>query len=120
MNEQQYQQPPVQQPQYQQPVQPQYQQSYQPQQPVYQPKPQGAGLGGFVDFIAKLLPVLIIVFLGMGALSMLYYFIVGLVNSFDYGGFGSFVNGIANSLSSAARYVFYAALMAIGAKRIKK
>ena len=113
MNEQQYQQP-VQaeqpQPQYQPPYQPQYQ----------EPKKEGAGLGGFVDFIAKLLPVLTIVFLGLGALSMLYYFITGVVNAFGYGGFASFVNGIANSISALARYVFYAALMAIGAKRIRK
>ena len=112
MNEQQYQQPPVQQAPYQPP--------YQPQQPVYQPKPQGAGLEGFVNFIVKLLPVLIIVFLGMGALSMLYYFVAGIINAAQYGNFGAFVSGISNSLSAAARYIFYAALMAIGAKRIKK
>lgn len=112
--------PPVQQP----PVQPQYQQPYQPQQPVYQPqpqpKPQGEGLQGLVDFMAKLLPVLIIVFLGIGALSVLYYFIMGIANAASYGGFGAFVGGIANGISSAARYIFYAAIMAVGAKRIKK
>ena len=113
MNEQQYQQP-VQ----AEPTQPQYQPPYQPQ--YQEPKKEGAGLGGFVDFIAKLLPILTIVFLGLGALSMLYYFVMGVVNAFGYGGFTSFVNGIANSISALAKYIFYAALMAIGAKRIRK
>ncbi len=121
MNEQQYQQP-VQQ-QYQQPVQPQYQQPYQPQPQYQEPKKEGSGLNGFVDFIVKLLPILIIVFLGMGVISMFYYFIVGIINAVEssYGNAMSyFFSGVANSLSSLARYVFYAALLAIGAKRIKK
>ena len=122
MNNQQpnYQQPNYQQPNYQQPnyQQPNYQQPYQPQ-PA--PKKQGNGLNGLVDLIIKLLPILTIVFLGIGATAFLYYFIMGIVDSVGWGASGmNIIYGIRNGIASVAQYAFYAAVTAVLSKLLKK
>ncbi len=91
------------------------------QAPNNQPAPKAKGLDAIVNIVIKMLPILILVFAGIGATSLLYYFIVGVVNSFGYyGSFGSFISGIANGLSSVAKYCFYAAVTAGIYKLIKK
>ena len=87
---------------------PNYQQYNVPQPP----KKPGEGLDGFVNFILKLLPILTIVFLGMGATAFLYQLVCGLINAGDYDSFGLFIDGIANAFSSTARYFFYAVVCA--------
>lgn len=71
------------------------------------------GLGAIVNLIVKILPILALVFVGIAATSMLYYFIGALVNSFGlYGSFGGFITYLASGFSAAAKYVFYAAIVA--------
>ncbi len=111
----QYQQPQYQQPQYQQP---QYQQP-QYQKPV---RPQGAGLAGLVDFLVKLAPIAILVFLCIGAVGFLFYFIEGfinfIVNDLEYVGY--IFNGLCSGIATVARYCFYSFVVAFAAKLLKK
>lgn len=87
-------------------------------QPYGAPQPaarkSGSGLDGLVGFIIKLLPILAIVFLGMGATSFLYYFIWGIVEAVDVysGAFGLFVTFIAEAFGALAKYIIYAAICA--------
>ncbi|MBQ5837581.1 MAG: hypothetical protein IIW39_02800 [Clostridia bacterium] len=117
-----YQQPNYQQPNYQQPnyQQPNYQQpNY--QQPYAAPKKQGAGLNGLVDFIVKLLPILTLIFLCVGAAAFLYYFVMGIADSIGFGAsFRNFFVGIKNGIASVAQYSFYAAITAVLSKLLKK
>lgn len=119
MNEQQYQQPQYQQPQYQQPQQPQYQQA-----PYgYAPRPAGQGANGIVEFVAKILPVLTLVFICLAGVGFLYHFILSIVDSSkDYvtDSFRVFASGFATTISVTAKYLFYAALTTVGAKLLKK
>ncbi|MBQ7090389.1 MAG: hypothetical protein IJN82_04650 [Clostridia bacterium] len=109
----QYQQP-------QQPQQPQYQQpQYQP--PVYQaPKAPGAGLESVMDLIVKLASIIVIVFLGLGALSILFNLINGVVTMADYGNPMQLLYGLVDGLAGAAKYIFYAVVTVIGTKLLKK
>ena len=71
------------------------------------------GLGAIVNLIVKILPILALVFVGIAATSMLYYFIGALANLFGlYGSFGSFITYLAGGFSATAKYVFYAAIVA--------
>ena len=74
-----------------------------------------------VNIVIKTLPILILVFVGLGATSMLYYFIGGLANAFGYyGSLGSFITYTATGISSLAKYCFYAVVTAGIYKLIKK
>ena len=111
--------------QYQQPQQPQYQQQQyqqpQYQQPMYQaPKAPGAGLDGIMDMIVKMFSILVLVFLGLGAVSILYNFIVGIMEMASYGNAMSILYGLADGIAGAAKYIFYAVVTVIGAKLLKK
>ena len=122
-----YQQPNNQQPNYQQPnyQQPNYHQpNYQQpnyQQPYAAPKKQGNFLNSIVDLVVKCLPILTFVFLCIGAVAFVYYFIMGIANSIGlFSSFGNFFSGIANGISSLARYAFYAVITAVLTKILKK
>ena len=106
-----------QQPQYQQPQyqQPQYQQ---PQYAAPQPRPQGAGLDGFINFLVKLAPIAILIFLGLGGVGFLYELINGAVNV-KYS-IGNIIYGFADGLAVAAKYCFYSIVVAFAAKLLKK
>ncbi len=85
------------------------------------PKKEGNALESIVNIVIKILPILIIVFVGIGATSLLYNFILGIVNSIGYyGSLGSFISGIANGIAALARYCFYAVVTAGIYKIIKK
>lgn len=74
-----------------------------------------------VNIVVKILPILIIVFVGIGATSMLYYFVGGLANAFGlYGSFGSLITYTATGISTLAKYCFYAVVTAGIYKLIKK
>ena len=80
-----------------------------------------SGLKKFVDKLANVLPILVIVFLGVGALSLTYYFFGGIIDSFrTYGSFDNVLGGIASGFSSLFRYVFYAAVTLGISKLINK
>ncbi len=99
----------------QQPQQPQY------QQPVYQaPKAPGAGLDSIMDLIVKLFSVIVVVFLGLGALSILYNFITAIISIGSYGSPMNLLYGLADGIAGAAKYIFYAVVTVIGAKLLKK
>lgn len=75
--------------------------------------PKANALDAIVNLVIKILPIVVIVFVGLGATSLLYYFIGALVNSFGlYGSFGSFITYIATGFSSFAKYFFYAIVTA--------
>ncbi len=89
------------------------QNSYQNPEQNNQPKPKASALDSIVNLVVTILPILILVFVGLGATSLLYYFIGALVNSFGlYGSFGSFITYLATGFSSLAKYCFYAAVTA--------
>lgn len=89
------------------------QNSYQTPEQNNQPAPKTNALDAIVNLVIKILPILVIVFVGLGATSLLYYFIGALVSSFGlYGSFGSFITYLATGLSSLAKYCFYAAITA--------
>ncbi len=109
-----------QQPQYQQPQyqQPQYQQP-QYQQPV---SPKGPGIDGIVDILVKATSIIVLVFLGLGALGFVYYFFAGIIsfvaNNLVNPGF--IFNGLVSGISIAAKYCFYALVVAYLSKIFKK
>ena len=75
--------------------------------------PKANALDAIVNLVIKILPIIVIVFVGLGATSLLYYFIGALVNSFGlYGSFGSFITYIATGFASFAKYFFYAIVTA--------
>lgn len=89
--------------------------------PQPQPEKKSAGLDALINVVIKILPILVIVFVGIGATSLLYNFIMGVVYSFDYyGGIETFFNGIATGIASLARYCFYAVVTAGIYKLAKK
>lgn len=80
-----------------------------------------SGLVKFVDKLANILPILVIVFLGVGVLSLTYYFFDGVIDSFrTYGSFDNVLYGVTSGLSSLFRYVFYAAVTLGISKLINK
>lgn len=75
--------------------------------------PKANALDAIVNLVIKILPIVVIVFVGLGATSLLYYFIGALVNSFGlYGSFGSFITYTASGFSAFAKYFFYAIVTA--------
>lgn len=115
------------------PAQPQYQAQPQYNYAPRAPRVSGQFTGKVVDLMVKMLGIMTIVFLGLGAVGFLYEFIMGIVNAVGetvefYGyavgntgsGFGGFVGGVANAIATAAKYAFYAIVTAVGAKLLKK
>jgi len=115
----------AQQPQYQAPQQPQYQP---PQQPVYNQAPQApkvhkdpdTALAPVTNTIVKLLSVVAIIFLGIGATAILYYTIGGIIETSRTFNPEYLLDGFVTSISVAARYVFYSVVTVIGVKLLKK
>lgn len=70
--------------------------------------------------IAKALPILAIVFLGLAVLGFLYFFIMGIVNAVNYSSFGAFLDGVATGITRIGFNVFAAAVLAGIAKLIEK
>ena len=136
MNNNQPQQNGYQQP-YQQPQQPGYQQGYQqPQQPGYQqPYYPPKQPKDFSKLIGKVTGLLIYVFLGLAAISVVYGLIMTIVcaasdsvafsaasdwATYKGGAFGQLVIGCAWTISLAAKYLFFAGVIAGINKLAKK
>ena len=92
------------------------------QQPVQQPvQPAPAEKLNVVDIIVKILPILVIVFLGLAALALIYNFIFGIIAWAQTGRFIQFiVSGIEPAVQRCGFNVFAAAVLAGINKRIKK
>lgn len=76
-----------------------------PQNPA--PKKKEGGLNGMIDAVAKFLPIITIVFIGIGLLGLCYYWLMGLINAIDYESFKTFLSGFVSGISCFARYAFY-------------
>lgn len=75
------------------------------------------GLNGFIDTVAKFLPIIAIVFLGIGALGLCYNWLMGLINAISIGGFRMLISGFAGGISCLAKYTF-CAVVTIGLDKI--
>ena len=93
------------------------------QQPVQQPVQPAPAKPKFdlVEIIAKVLPILVIVFLGLAVIALLYYFILGIIAWAQTGRFIQFfVNGLQPAVQRVGFNVFAAAVLAALSKIIKK
>ena len=92
----------------------------QPVQQPTQPAPAQPKLD-LVEIIAKILPLLVIVFLGLAVIALLYHFILGVIAWAQTGRFIQFfVNGLQPAVQRVGFNVFAAAVLAALSKIIKK
>lgn len=73
---------------------------------------------GITNLIVKLLPILSVVFLVLGALAFGYYFISGIISAAKADNFGWFLDGVVSGIQRLGFNLFAAAVLAGISKRI--
>ncbi len=98
----------------------QEQNQVQTQETQQEKQPKTDFLGSLPEKLVAFLPIAIIVMLGLAALAVVYHFIIAIADAIQFDSFLAFMDGLANGFFHCAIYAFFAFVLAVLKKILKK